>query len=81
MNDALDEFIATLDELIPVTGVIGVYWDSTSKCWRIQLDNDFFLREFEFFDEEKEPGNKYPYELSVTYGPVEVFCLVKELPE
>ena len=80
MNADLAEFKDVLDELVPVAGVIGVYWDSTSKCWRIQMDEDAFLREFEFWDEDKAPGNIYPYELLVTYGPVAVFCLVKELP-
>lgn len=81
MNDALCELIDVLTYLDLAPGVIGVYWDSVSKCWRIQLDSEDFLREIELWDENKEPGNKYPYELVATYGPVEVFCLVKELPK
>jgi len=81
MNDALDEMIDTMDELSPAPGVIGVYWSSTSKCWRIQLDNEDFLRKFELWDENRELGDKYPYELVCQFGTVEVFCLVKELPK
>jgi len=81
VNDDLCEFIDTLDELSPAPGVIGAYWSSASICWRIQLDNEDFLREIELWDENKEPGSKYPYELVATYGTVEVFCLVKELPK
>ena len=81
MNEALCEFKDVLDELVPVPGVIGVYWDSTSKCWRIQMDDEDFLREFELWDENKYPGRALPYELVATYGTVEVFCLVKELPK
>ena len=75
MNDNLCEFIDMLDELGPVPCVIGVYWNDTSKCWRIQLDSEDFLREIELWDENKEPGSKYPYELVATYGTVEVFCI------
>jgi len=81
VNDDLCEFRDVLDELVPVPGVISVCWNRTSKCWRIQLDQDDFLREFDFLDDDKEPGNKYPYELAVSGGPVEVFCLVKKVPE
>ena len=81
MTDALDELIATLDELIPAPGVIGVYWNSADKCWRVQLDSEDFLREFDLYDENREPGDKYPYELVANRGTVEVFCRVKELPK
>ena len=80
MNDDLIDFLETFDELVPLPGVIGVYWSSSSKCWRVQLDNEYFLQEFAFWDENKLPGHKYPYELVADYGTVEVFCLVKEVP-
>ena len=80
MNDDLCEFKDVLDELVPPPGAIGVYWNSASKCWRIQMDSEDFLREFELWDENREPGDTYPYELVCQFGPVEVFCLVKELP-
>jgi len=75
MNDNLYEFIDVLTYLVLAPGVIGVYWDSANKCWRIQLDSKDFLREIELWDENKEPGSKYPYELVATYGTVEVFCI------
>ena len=81
MNEDLQEFVDTLDELDPAHGVIGTYWNSTSRCWRVQLDNEHFLREFDLWDENREVGDKYPYELVVTYGNVEVFCLVKKVPK
>ena len=81
MNEELSELVDVLTYLDLAPGVIGVYWNSADKCWRIQMDNEDFLREFDLWDENREPGDKYPYELSVSYGPVEVFCLVKELPE
>ena len=83
MIDNLQQFIEAMDGIVPVTGVIGVYWDSTSKCWRIQMDEDAFLREIEIWDENKAPGRPYPYalvELVANRGNVEVFCLVKDLP-
>ena len=81
MNDDLCEFIDMLDELSPVPGAIGVYWSSTSKCWRIQLDNEDFLREIEICDAIPQDGSMYPYELVATYGTVEVFCIAKRLPK
>ena len=81
MNDDLCEMIDALDALSLADGVIGAYWCTASKCWRIQLDNEDFLREIEIWDENKAPGSKYPYELVANRGTVEVFCLVKELPK
>ena len=81
MNEDLNEFVDMLDELDPALYVIGVYWNTTSRCWRVQMDSEDFLREFDFWDENKYPGNRYPYELVVDRGNVEVFCLVKEVPE
>ena len=81
MNDDLCELIDMLDELNPAPGVIGVYWNSADKCWRIQLDSEDFLREFDLYDENREPGDIYPYELVVTHGTVEVFCIVRRLPK
>ena len=80
MNEELNEFKDSLDDLVPVPGVIGVYWSGSRKCWRIQLDNEVFLREIVFWDENKAPGCAYPYELVAAYGTVEVFCLVRGLP-
>jgi hypothetical protein len=80
MNDELCELIDTLDELIPAPGAIGVYWNSTSKRWRIQLDAEDFLSEIELWDAIQQDHSLYPYELVADYGAVEVFCLVKELP-
>ena len=80
MNDDLCELIDVLAYLDLAPGVTSAYWSTTSKCWRIHMDSEAFLREIEIWDENKAPGSAYPYELVATYGPVEVFCLVKELP-
>jgi len=80
MNDNLCELIDILTYIDLAPGVIDVYWSSTNICWRIQLDQDDFLREIELWDENTAYGSKYPYELVATYGNVEVFCLVKDIP-
>lgn len=81
MNEDLNEFVDMLDELDPALGVIGVYWDTSSRCWRVQMDDEDFLSQFEFWDENKHPGKRYPYELFATCGNVEVFCLVEKVPK
>ena len=80
MNDDLCDLIDVLNELSPLTGAIGSHWNSASKCWRIHLDSEDFLREIEIWDAIPQDSSLYPYELVATYGTVEVFCLVRALP-
>ena len=81
MNDDLIDFLETFDELLPANGVIGVYWDSARQGWRVQMDDEKFLQQFAYWDENKHPGSRYPYELVADYGTVEVFCLVEKVPK
>ena len=81
MNDDLCETIYTLAYLDPAAGVNTAYWDPYCLRWRIQMDADAFLSEIKEWEPMPHSNPDYPVALVWVHGNVDVFCLVKKVPE
>ena len=81
MNDDLRENIYTLAFLDLTTGVKTAYWATDSERWRMEMDEDTFLREIKEWEPMPHPDPDYPVALVWAHGQVDVFCLVKKVPE
>ena len=81
MNDDIREIIYTLAHLDLPTGVKTAYWATNSMRWRIQMAEDAFLSEMEDWEAMPHSNPDYPIALVSAFRQVDVFCLVKEVPE
>ena len=81
MNHDLWETIYTLAHLDLADEAKTACWAADSKRWRIEMDEDVFLREVRGWEPMPNPNPDYPIALVAVFGKVDVFCLVKEVPK